>query len=245
MTGILLVLALAGAPAQGQIAFFVAAPDGTDNGECTEHPCSPQGAVNACSSGICNIRLQPGVYLDPAVNIYYHRTISLSGDCDAPGAVIFRNTKPGTALVSVQDHAIGTVSCLAMESESTGTVGISGRQHTIVDYDRVIFGPMAGGTHVGVTESSIASCIGPVWITGDAHFHAAAVYQSKLNLNCSITLMEPRAFDYFVNAAAFSVIDAQNAEFLGPAATGVGCNSRNAIVELPAQAFPGSEPGNC
>lgn len=62
VAGALLVLALGGA-AQGQIESFVAAPDGDDNGECTDaRPCSPQGAVKACPmSGICNIRLQPGI----------------------------------------------------------------------------------------------------------------------------------------------------------------------------------------
>src|SRR6516225_11069833 len=56
---------------------FVAAPDGDDNGECTAaRPCSPQGAVNACPNGqVCDVQLQPGLYLDPEVNIYYHRTV--------------------------------------------------------------------------------------------------------------------------------------------------------------------------
>jgi hypothetical protein len=84
-------------------------------------------------SVICNIRLQPGIYLDPAVNIYYHRTISFRGNCSAPNAVIFRATKPGTKLIWIQDHAIGMVACLTMDSESTGTIGIAGRQHIIAE----------------------------------------------------------------------------------------------------------------
>jgi hypothetical protein len=238
-----LVLALVG-PAQG--IDFVAAPDGDDNLECTEaRPCSPQGAVNACPDGnICNIKLQPGIYLDPAVNITYHRLISLMGDCNDANAVILRSTKPGTVLVWVQDHAIGTVSCVEMDSESSGTIGISARQHTIVDYDRVIFGAMRGGMHVAMTQFSIANCSESVWIKGDAQMHVRATYNSQLNLGCSITLTEPRAFTYFVSAQAFSIIDAQNAKFFG-SATGVGCYSWNAIVHLPAQGFPGSEPGNC
>jgi hypothetical protein len=246
VAGALLVLALGGA-AQGQIEFFVAAPDGDDNGECTDsRPCSPQGAVKACPmSSICNIRLQPGIYLDPAVNIYYHRTISFRGNCSAPNAVIFRATKPGTVLIRIQDHAIGTVACLTMDSESTGTIGISGRQHIIADYERVIFGAMPDGMHVAMNEFSIASCLDAVWIIGDAKIHVAAAKNSNVNLGCSITLSEPRAFTYFVNAAAFSIVDAQFAKLLGSVATGVGCNSSNAIVYLPAQGLPGSQPGNC
>jgi|SRR5215831_1487215 len=247
VAGALLVLAL-GVAAQGQIeSSFVAAPDGDDNGECTDaRPCSPQGAVKTCPmGGICIIRLQPGIYLDPAVNIYYHRTISFRGNCSAPNTVIFRATKPGTALIWIQDHATGTVACLTMDSESTGTIGIAGRQHIIADYERVIFGAMPDGMHVAMNEFSIASCLDTVWIIGDAKTHFAAANNSNLNLNCSITLSEPRVFTYFVNAVAFSIVDAQHAKLFGSVATGVGCNSWNAIVYLPAQGLPGSQPGNC
>jgi hypothetical protein len=245
VAGALLILTLGGVE-QGHN--FVAAPNGDDNGECTDaRPCSPQGAVKACPMGaICSIALKPGLYLDPEVNIYYHRTISFTGNCNDPNAIIFRTTKPSTALVWIQDHAIGTVSCLAMDSESTGTIGVSGRQHIIADYGRVIFGAMYDGIHVATTEFSIASCIDAVWITGDAAIHAAPSDHSKLNLGCSIKLSEPRAFIYFVRAAAFSIIDAQLARFGSSCRNwGIGCNSSNAIVYLPEQGFPGSQPGNC
>jgi hypothetical protein len=251
---------------------FVAAPDGHDNRKCTKaRPCSPQGAVNACPDGqVCSIQLQPGLYLDPAVNIYYHRTIMLFGNCEDPNAVIFRATKPG-ALVAIQDHAIGAVRCLTLEATAPSVVGISGRQHIIADYERVIFGPMPEGTHIGMTEFSVASCIGPIWITGDAVVHAAASAHSKLNLGCHMTLTEPRTFTHFVSAAMFSVVDANRGVF-GPAATAraftpvasattfpvvdaeraVGsvatngaCSSSNSIVLPPEQGFPGGSPGNC
>jgi hypothetical protein len=56
------------------------------------------------------------------VNIYYHRTIGISGDCSNPYA---RATTPNTALVWIQDHATGIVGCLALEPETTGTIGIA------------------------------------------------------------------------------------------------------------------------
>jgi hypothetical protein len=247
---VLIALALSSA-AQGQTerhseSRFVAAPDGDDNSECTElRPCSPQGAVNACPMGaICGIELRPGTYLDPEVNIYFHRAIHLWGNCNDPYAVIFRATKPGTALIRIQDHAIGVVTCLGLEATASGVNGIAGRQHIIADYGRVIFGAMLEGTHVRMTEFSIASCVDAIWITGDAAVHAGASDHSKLNLGCSMTLTEPRAFTYFVNGSDFSIINAQQAIF-GSVATGVACNSSNAIVYLPAQGFPGSERGNC
>jgi hypothetical protein len=200
--GLLLTLALGGAAHAGYQ--FVAAPNGDDNGECTDaRPCSPQGAVKTCPDGqVCSIELKPGLYLDPAVNIYYHRTIILFGNCEDPHAVIFRATKSGT-LVWIQDHAIGAVRCLTLEATAPSAVGISGRQHIIADYERVIFGAMPEGVHIRMNEFSIASCIGPVWITGDASVHAAASDHSKLNVGCHMTLSEPRAFTSFVSAAMF------------------------------------------
>jgi hypothetical protein len=150
-------------------------------------------------------------------------------------------------------------------------VGISGRQHIIADYERVIFGPMPEGTHIGMTEFSIASCLDTVWITGDAGIHAAALAHSKLNLGCHMTLTEPRAFTHFVVAQMFSVVDANRAVFgtaataraftqvasattfsvveadgaVGFVATNGACSSSNSIVLQPEQGFPAASPGNC
>jgi hypothetical protein len=175
-------------------------------------------------------------------------------------------------LVFIQDHATGTVSCLTLEATAPGAVvGISGRQHIIADYDRVIFGPMPEGTHIGMTEFSIASCLDTVWITGDAGVHARASAHSKLNLGCHMTLTEPRRFTHFVVAAMFSVVDANGAVFasaataraftqvasattfsvveadraVGFVATNGACSSSNSIVLQPEQGFPGGSPGNC
>jgi hypothetical protein len=269
--GLLFALALGGAAHAGYD--FVAAPDGDDNGECTvARPCSPQGAINACPDGqVCSVQLQPGLYLDPGVNIYYHRTIMLNGNCEDPHAVIFRATKPSEALVLIQDHATGTVSCLTLEATARNAVGISGRQHIIADYDRVIFGPMPEGAHIAMNEFSIASCLDTVWITGDANVHAAVSAHSKLNLGCHMTLIEPRTFTHFVSAAMFSVVDANGAVFasaataraftqvasattfsvveadraVGFVATNGACSSSNSIVLQPEQGFPAASPGNC
>jgi hypothetical protein len=174
-------------------------------------------------------------------DIYYHRTISLTGNCNDPNAVTFRATKPGTALVWTQDHAIGIVSCLAMDSESTGTIGVSGRQHIIADYGRVIFGPMYDGTH----ESSVSPAA--LMRFGSQAMQPSMPQRQILQAEPRLfnQLSEPRVFIYFASAAAFSIVDVQLARFGWSAANGVGCNSSNAIVHLPEQGFPGSQPGNC
>jgi len=78
---------------------FFAAPGATDNGQCTRAaPCTPQGAVLAChaqSGSVCHVQLADGIYLDPEINIFYYRFISVTGNCDSPQAVVLRATKPG------------------------------------------------------------------------------------------------------------------------------------------------------
>src|SRR5271165_2003237 len=110
-------LALSFSSAQAQPNYsFAASPSGSDNGRCTSaQPCSPQGAVKACPIGaVCGIELQAGIYENPAVNIYYHRTIMIKGDCNNPYAVLFRGTTPNTPLIWVQDHATAIVKCLSV-----------------------------------------------------------------------------------------------------------------------------------
>jgi len=172
--------------------------------------------------------------------------ILIDGNCNAPEKLVLRATKPGTNIIMVQDHAIAVVNCLSIDATetATGVGGVVARQHTVIDYDTIIFGLLPGGTHVSLTEYSIASCLRSAWITGDAAYHARATYFSKLNLGCQINPPEQRAFSYFVDATAFSIIAAQGATFTG-AATGVACNSVHSLIKFPSQPFPGSYPGNC
>jgi hypothetical protein len=43
----------------------------------------------------CHVQLADGIYLDPEINIFYYRFISVTGNCDSPQAVVLRATKPG------------------------------------------------------------------------------------------------------------------------------------------------------
>jgi hypothetical protein len=75
LAGVLIAALTVGAAPAGPSDTFFASPSGDSNEHCTQAlPCSPQGAVEACLIGsACTIVLQPGIYIDPAVNIYYHR----------------------------------------------------------------------------------------------------------------------------------------------------------------------------
>jgi hypothetical protein len=168
--GFFFALMAATANAQPYGTYLYASPTGT-NDECSrERPYTAQAAANTCqekSRDMCTVHLADGVYVDPAIDIHYYRGITIKGNCEAPQNVVLRATKPG-ALISIQDHTIGILGCLTLEATVPGTAGLLGRQHVIIDYDRMIFGPMSGGTHIALTEFSIASC-GSASITGDAN----------------------------------------------------------------------------
>lgn len=169
---------------------FYAAPGASDNPTCPiNQPCSPQGAVMACQAqpfDVCNVYLADGLYLDPGLNVYYHKVIAIIGNCNVPQNVVLRATIPSSTLVWVQDTSIVRVMCMQLDSapDVTGVIGIGGRQHIINDYETVIFGPLPGGTHVSMAEFSISSCIPPVWIIGGGPLRGSADNLSKLNLGC-------------------------------------------------------------
>jgi hypothetical protein len=223
-----------------------ASPSGDANQVCSEaQPCSPQGAVLACNHHayeLCKVSFAPGVYLDPEIDIYYYRVVHLTGDCKAPQSVVLRATRQST-LIWVQDHAIGSIHCMTLDATATATA-IAGRQHVIIDYDTLKFGDMLGGTHIALTDNSIASCAGTIWLTGNAHVHANVTSRSQLNLGCAIDLTNGRAFDYFTIVSDFSLLYAGGMTYSGTA-TGVGCSNQGGLVRPAGRTFPGSMEGNC
>lgn len=250
----IIVLALAAlvSPAFGQSPVYYASPSGVDNNACSQaQPCTPEGAYVLChitepTGDLCEIQLADGTYLDPGINLYYYRFATLRGNCSNPSSVTLVNTKPGMALIWVQDHAIAAVKCLRLEGHVGGTSGIVARQHVIVDYDNLIFGNMPGGSHISMNDFSIASCTGPVAIAGNATVHAAASNLSKINLGCEMNINGVFGIDFFVVASRFSIVDASAARFTGSYfVSGIACFQTAGLVDKAAQAFPGSSPGNC
>jgi gas vesicle protein len=232
-------------------ANFYAAPETIDNPECSlQRPCSPQGAFRACRSQLienCVISLTDGVYDDPEINIYYYRLVQLTGNCSNPNAVVLRATKDNTTLIWIQDHAIGIIECMTLDSTAKGTIAIAGRQHVIIDYKDIVFGETNGGHHLSMTEYSIASCVGRNTISGGAHIHAGVSDMSKLNMSCQWHLSAPAHFNYFYSAVDFSKIDAGRATYTGDVAesTGTKCNASNSSIDVQVSALPGDRDGKC
>ena len=228
-----------------------ASPSGVDKGPCSEsEPCTPRGAAEACHgqpAEVCWVYLADGVYQSPEIDLFYYRFTLVQGNCSHPENVVLRGMTTEN-LITVQDHAIAHVRCMTLEAAPgvSGVNGIATRQHIILDYDNLIFGPMPDGTHLSGGGHSIANCVGPVWLTGGAKVHAHIADYSKLNLGCAYTLTNHLLFGWFINAGLHAIVAARGATFSG-SATGVRCNQYKADVfmpQLPRQ-FPGDQDGNC
>src|SRR5262245_24294018 len=247
-----MLLGLVASPALGQTFSLHVTPDGSDNADCAEAGgCSPKGAIAACrqrSAIECGLILADGVYVDPEINVYYHRTVSVIGNCKNPGAVVLRATKNHAQLIIEQDHAIGTLASLTLEAgDAKGVEAISARQHTITDFESMVFGEMNGGSHLALTEYSIASCAKTNTIAGGAHVHIDVSDYSKVNINCPWHFKGSYHFDYFYNAVDFSKINAALATYVGDysESTGIRCNSWRSSVYVKIDDLPGDKKGNC
>jgi hypothetical protein len=241
-------IAFSRGPRRAKYNFF-ATPTGDDNGVCSQaQPCSLQGALNACPFGsLCSVYLVDGVYSDPTINFYYHRTVGILGKCNDSNAVILRATKPNTTIAHLQDHATLSLNCLRMESTSTGNSGLSARQHVIFDEVNVQWGAFAGGTRIALIEYSSASCSGSSAITGDAFAHVSAADNSKYNYACAVSIPSAVNHTYFAIAADYSKIAAGSASFQGSGlsnSTGAKCHASNAIIVRPSGPSAGDFPGD-
>src|SRR5262249_881876 len=161
--------------------FYVSSSTGVDTGDCRTRPCRTcQYALRQTPGGqISNVIFSAGYYFDDdpnadaICNVHYHRTVSLTGDCSQPGTAVFLMTRAGTTAFWIQDHAIGVVEWLKIESLSTGNIGIAGRQRSTVDYGDITFGVLTNGQHIAGGEFTTMNCTRSVVIAGDAAIHAS------------------------------------------------------------------------
>ena len=176
-----------------RLTALYASPDGTDNGVCSQSmPCTAQSVLNACPvGGLCSLNLADGLYLDPAMNFYYHRTVGITGNCSNPSAVELRATIPGTKLVWVQDNAILSISCVKLAATSSGNTGVAGRQHVIVDMQDIVWGDFLQGVRIALDELSISSCAVTQQILGSAAVHVTVGNLSKYNDGCKTQIPSP------------------------------------------------------
>lgn len=162
------------------ISAFVA-PSGMDTGNCQDpaHPCGTlQYAADQSPMGsFTSIALAPGDYHGltapgtSMLNVYEFKRVSLAGDCANPEAVRLIAESPGAPILWAQDHATLIVGCLAIGSNVSGATALSSRQFAIVDFYKIHFGsvgfrPMS--VDVAISDSSIMSCTGAIWVDGPA-----------------------------------------------------------------------------
>jgi hypothetical protein len=219
------------------------AKNGNDSNGCTSatSPClTVQGAIGKVSQGsIAAIWIGPGRYDDP-INIYYYRAIAISGDCTNRASTVLSRTTPGV-IVWVQDHSIGSVSCLTLESGGSGVAGIATRQFGILDYGQLRFGAMPGGTHVAATDMSKVNCGNENEIAGGATAHVSAGDLSSFYLPCTINVVAPdvrfEAAMIVVNGR--SLFSAQEAVFGGYDVSGKKYIVHGSELRCPAGGIPG------
>jgi len=197
------------------LLFFVAM-DGNNAADCRSQATAcrtAQGAIDKIPLGsIANVMFAPGNYPDP-INILYYRFVALWGDCKDRASVVLR-VDIRQAIIWVQDHAVATINCLTLEATAEGATGIAARQFSIADYSAVRFGQFPAGTHVHATEMGKINCINRegeepgIEIFGDASRHGNATDGSTLSLNCDVSIIGSRKFDYFLTANVQSIIRA-------------------------------------
>lgn len=216
-------------------------------------PCNIKDAVERCMTepvraGVCNINLTNGVYLDPEIIVYYYRFAHITGNCNGPGNVILRATRP-QALIWVQDHAIAAVGCLMLEAAPgvNGVIGISGRQHVVVDYWDIYFGAMPNGTHVAMEKFSQANCGGENnYILGEAITHIGASRHSDIDLPCRINIAT-NAVQYLVSLNMLSTANMMVTQWTGFWTSGVGasCQAGSFVNKPPGVLLHTASQGTC
>jgi len=85
--------------------------------------------------------------------------------------------KEQTSTITIQDHAILTISCMTLAGYANGSVGFASRQFAIGDVYYIDFGQFRGGHVVVANETSKVNMHSP-GIYGDASRFAAAYRKS-------------------------------------------------------------------
>lgn len=247
LAALLLPCAVSSAPT---LVLYVAT-DGSDTNDCMEEsPClTIQHAVDLVpDGGLAQIYIGPGVYTAGA-NVTYYKVINFRGGdgsgCYPPHYVI--RVPGGQTAFWIQDHAIGTMSCLYIESDGAGATGIATRQFAIGDLYYVWFGPMPGGANVLVNEMSRLSYLEGIQVLGAASHHLMVTTHSSVHIGGTVYVANGMTFAHFAYAAQLGIIDASGATLSGGLATnGFGqCNDASSLVYPPAGGFPGNLGAGC
>jgi len=194
--------------------------------------------------------IEPGNYAGE-INIVQYRVINIVGDCSNWDAVVLQPTQNSSAIVIVQDFAIGVVSCVRLDSAGhTGNGALFSRQMAILDFFAVDFGDMPGGFHYSADHAAL-SCTGPYRISGSAEVHATGGNSSVVHANCAVDIPAPLAFTVFGQAGFQSLTLFSGATYsgagAGSATSGMQCIVQDGSITVPRDGsgnvlLPGNAP---
>lgn len=235
-----LVLPLADTPAAAQPSpnapmYFYVAKTGSNSNACVQaadSPCTSMlGAVCFAVTKPCltiqgaiakvpyekrgSIFVSPGTYTE-AVNIVgdLHHRIEIYGPYTFDGtnyacsdATQVAITAPGDTAVWAQDHGTVILGCMTLGPADTG---FALRQFVIGDTFDVRFDQVTNP--IAVTERSMMSCGGRMWLTTGGGY-VASVNRSDLNFACEVIMPGSLSFTAVFNAARQSTVSTAGSTF--------------------------------
>lgn len=173
---------------------------GTDNPVCSDEvPCATiQHVVDNICPQVCTINLADGTY-NQRTSVIYYKLVSISGNCGNPFAVTVTDAGVPGAIFAVQDHAILTIQCMTLSSNTSGSVGFLARQFSIGDVNYVNFVQFPGGNGVAVNETSQVNVFSPGFY-GAANLGMSAGDLSTLKVGGSVTVNGPNFGTAFIGS---------------------------------------------
>jgi hypothetical protein len=219
MIRLALVLLLAMVPLGAVAKELFVSPRGSDRNQCGSRKTACATIGRACSLASESadhriaIEIAGGVYQNNTpCNIYYHRAVGISGDCNnRPDIVLSGNDVAFRA----QDSAILVVHCVNIRSVGNGSIAFASRQFAIVDVINIRIGQLAGGTVMAAQEMSKINCISTLVLYGSVNYVAQAVGISTVLLSCAFSFENTPHVNAIAVAAQKSLIDASGASWVG------------------------------
>jgi hypothetical protein len=246
-----LLLAFVATAAHAGGPFYVTT-DGSDSRDCLtlSSSCrSIQHAVDlAPNAEYSTVIIGPGTW-NVGGHVFYYKVVSFVGNsgggCDPTQTII--TLFGGDAAFTFEDHAIGTISCLTINSVGSASVGVITRQLTIADLYYVSFGPMAGGVHVSVNELSKLSYLGGVRVTGSAASHIVVSDGSAVMMAGTTQVDAGLSFGTFGVVANKSLLNGSGGTMSnGSPIYGYSrCADASSMLIEPMNGFPGENGPSC
>lgn len=243
---------IGGGSATSGTAYFVSTT-GSDSNDCLAvgTPClTIQHAIDLCNLGaICSISLADGTYTTTVgFNITYPRFVSITGNCGNVSAVTVALGANSIAAFTVQDLAIGTISCITFTTNATSNTIAFGRQIAIIDLTNIAVGSaFVNGRVAASTTFSSVNVTGGVNITATPamiDFVNSGIH-GMVTLAGTVTIQNSGGtISNFFNASTKSVIEASGTTFAGAGAgtntTGARCTITDSTLLKPVGTIPGT-----